>query len=246
MISKTESHEIASALTRFAVNHPERVRIRFSGGGDSAPFTANPEDMNATGFVCPAQTGKTENCGSCGLLCATAKKNVTFLGHARSLKADHPAIVNGTTVFMNSKLTNLDPAGEKSVLKPSTNAKLGRKVEKGAWKGARFLTLTLTERETCPRSCPHWNDCYGNNMHLAKRISTDGLMEKIESDLEALNPKNEYVVRLHVLGDFYSVEYVEFWNRMLEKFENVRVYGYTAHAIDNSHLVPAFQMAEVA
>ena len=99
MITNSESRKIAAALTRFAQNHPDRVRIRRSGGGDDAPFSANPETMNATGFVCPAQTGKTANCGSCGLLCATAKKNVTFLGHARALKDDHPAIVKGTTVF---------------------------------------------------------------------------------------------------------------------------------------------------
>lgn len=246
MINAETSTKIAAALTRFAQNHPERVRIRHSGGGDDSPFSANPETMGCSGFVCPAQTGKASNCGTCGLACATVKRNVTFIGHARSLKADHPALVNGTTVFANSKLTNLDPAGEKSVLKPSSNAKLGKKVTKGPWKGHEFLTLTLTERETCPQSCPHWSDCYGNNMHLAKRISTDGLMAKIESDLEALNPKKSYVVRLHVLGDFYSVEYVEFWNRMLEKFSNVRVYGYTAHAIDNSHMFPMAQVAEVA
>ena len=71
-------------------------------------------------------------------------------------------------------------------------------------------------------------------MHLAKRISTAGLMEKIESDLEALNPKKDYAIRLHVLGDFYSVEYVEFWNQMLDRFSNIKIFGYTAHAIDNS------------
>ena len=245
MIDQIESRLIASALNIVARDYPERFRVRFSGGGES-PFSANPLEDGFKGITCPAQTGKTKNCGTCGLICATSLRPINFEGHARSLKNDHPAIVEGTTVFMNSKLTNLDPSGEKSVLKQSTNSKLGRKVEKGSWKGYKFLTLTLTERETCPVTCPHWNDCYGNNMHLAKRISTNGLMEKIESDLSKLNPKHNYAIRLHVLGDFYSVEYVEFWAEMLEKFPNIRIYGYTAHPIDNSHLFADNELMEVA
>lgn len=248
MITASESRKIARALTRFCRMYPNRVRIRYSGGGDDHGFTANPESMNASGFVCPQQTGKTKNCGTCGLLCATAKKNVTFIGHARKLKSDHPAIVNGTTVFMNSKLTSMNPLESKCVLKQSSNDKLGKKVEKGAWKDFIFLTLTLIERETCPISCPHWFDCYGNNLHRSHRFNTNGLMEAIERDLEALNPKKNYVIRLHVLGDFYSVEYVEFWSRMMNKFSNIRIYGYTAHAVDNSHLFAnnPFQTVEVA
>ena len=237
MINATESLKIADALTTVAKNFSERFRVRMSDGGDSTPFTANPENKGCSGFVCPQQIGKTANCGTCGVLCALTTKNVTFIGHAKAMKDTHPSIINGTTVFANSKLTNIDPMSEKTVLKASSNAKLGKKVVRGAWKGAEFLTLTLTERETCPRHCAHWNDCYGNNMHLAKRISTVGLMDAIERDLNNLNPAKQYVIRLHVLGDFYSVEYVEFWGRMLEKFSNIKIYGYTAHAIDNSHLV---------
>jgi len=233
MINKSESNQIAASLTKFAQNHSDRVRIRYSGASICGKWDAVTEDSTVDSMVCPAQTEKVENCANCGL-CWTTPKPIKFLGHARSLKNDHNAIVNGTTVFSNSKLTNLNPAGEKSVLKKSSNKKLGTKIAKGIWKDHAILTLTLTERETCPRSCKHWNDCYGNNMHLAKRISTDGLMEKIEADLEALNPKKDYAIRLHVLGDFYSVEYVEFWNRMLDRFSNIKIFGYTAHAIDNS------------
>lgn len=236
MINATESLQIAAALTKVAQNHAKRFRVRFSGGADDHFYTANPETVKCSGFVCPQQLNKTANCGSCGILCALSTKNVTFLGHAKAMKSDHNSIINATTVFSNSKLTNIDPMSEKTVLKASSNAKLGKKVTKGAWKGAEILTLTLTERETCPVTCPHWLDCYGNNMHLAKRISTVGLMDAIERDLNNLNPNKHYVIRLHVLGDFYSVEYVEFWNRMLDKFSNIKIFGYTAHAINNDHL----------
>jgi hypothetical protein len=38
-----------------------------------------------------------------------------------------------------------------------------------------------------------------------------------------------FVVRLHNLGDFYSVEYVELWGKLLERHPGLHVWGYTAH-----------------
>ena len=37
------------------------------------------------------------------------------------------------------------------------------------------------------------------------------------------------VVRLHVLGDFWSVEYVQFWDAMLRALPMLAVFGFTAH-----------------
>ena len=37
-----------------------------------------------------------------------------------------------------------------------------------------------------------------------------------------------FAVRLHNLGDFYSVEYVELWRSMLERHPALHVWGYTA------------------
>ena len=39
---------------------------------------------------------------------------------------------------------------------------------------------------------------------------------------------NGFAVRLHNLGDFYSVEYVELWRRLLERHSALHVWGYTA------------------
>ncbi len=49
-----------------------------------------------------------------------------------------------------------------NLIKKSTNVKLGKKVTKGIYKGYPIFTLTLEERKTCPRSCKHWNNCYGD------------------------------------------------------------------------------------
>ena len=115
--------------------------------------------------------------------------------------------------------------------KGSGNKKLGFKVTSSKWKGSRLYSLTLTERETCPRSCHHWDDCYGNNMPFAFRYSTDGIMEKLEEEIPQLLEKHKdgITIRLHVLGDFYSVEYVQFWERMLLEHPKLTIFGYTAN-----------------
>ena len=234
MISAMESKKIAEALNGLVREFPIRARLRGSGQGD-ATFSANSEEDGFDGITCPAQTGLVKNCGECGL-CFTTIKNINFAGHAKSLRDDHFAIVDGTTIYPKS-IKNVNEV--KKVLQPG-NDKIGLRVNKGhaAYRGAKFLALSLTERVTCPRSCKHWNDCYGNNLFQSNRLQTDGLMEAIEAELAVLGKfKNrKYAIRLHVIGDFYSVEYVEFWKRMLETYDNIVVWGYTAHDIDNSHL----------
>jgi len=37
------------------------------------------------------------------------------------------------------------------------------------------------------------------------------------------------IIRLHVLGDFYSVEYVELWQHLLTKFDNLAIWGFTGY-----------------
>lgn len=111
------------------------------------------------------------------------------------------------------------------------NAKLGDKITKGAWKGLPIYSLTLTERDTCPTTCYHWDDCYGNNMPFAHRFKAgDGLESAIPEQLGKLAAKFPmgFVIRLHVLGDFYSPEYVKLWADMLIQYPMMRIYGYSA------------------
>ena len=48
-----------------------------------------------------------------------------------------------------------------------------------------------------------------------------------------LKHKEGIVIRLHVLGDFYSCEYVNFWEEMLLMHPKLCLLGYTARKGDN-------------
>jgi hypothetical protein len=141
------------------------------------------------------------------------------------------AILSGRSVFANTvKSVSDGMAKSERAIKPSKNVKLGKIVTRGKLAGAKIYTLTLEERATCPDTCKHWSTCYGNNMYLATRYTVDAsLLTQIEADLHFYNSKAKpFLVRLHVLGDFASIEYVAFWARMLGQFEHLNIYGYTA------------------
>lgn len=122
-----------------------------------------------------------------------------------------------------------------SVLKQSKNGKLSKDrlpvIKKGKFKGYVIYTLTLEERATCPRYCHHWDDCYGNNMMFAHRIEHGLELEKrIESEVaELCGLYRGVIIRLHVLGDFYSKEYVLLWGGLLRKHDNLAIWGFTGY-----------------
>ena len=139
-----------------------------------------------------------------------------------------------STIYQKGIKSSLDHPSP-LLKKGSSNKKLGFKVSAKKWTGKRLYSLTLVERETCPTSCHHWNDCYGNNMPFAHRFSTEGLIPRLESEIGYLLQKHKegIVIRLHVLGDFYSTEYVEFWQEMLLTHPKLCIFGYTARRGDN-------------
>lgn len=153
-------------------------------------------------------------------------------GVTRKLHGHERAAVVGATVHPSRAL----PAPPNGVLKPGDNQrKLGKRVMKGAWKGLPLYSLTLEERATCPRTCKQWLNCYGNNMGHAKRFHHGPELESaILTDLVFLSRRHPrgFVVRLHILGDFYSAAYVAFWKRALDSFPALRVFGYTAWQAD--------------
>lgn len=149
-------------------------------------------------------------------------------GDPLTLAINHPALVEGRTLFRKRVVQARRSA---RLLKSGhNNRKIGATVQKGRWKGFPIFTLTLEERATCSRACLHWRDCYGNKMNWSERvIHGDALERRLEKELAALNrsrPKG-FVVRLHVLGDFYSVDYVGLWLKWLEKFPALHVFGYS-------------------
>lgn len=104
------------------------------------------------------------------------------------------------------------------------NKKLGYLVTKGRHAGRRLFSLTLEEGRSCP-PCDLAKSCYGGNMHLARRWrhgpALEGMIRAEVDQLQSLKP----LVRLHVLGDFYSIPYARMWAEELE----VAVFGYTHH-----------------
>jgi hypothetical protein len=145
------------------------------------------------------------------------------------LPPHHPASREGACIFPSTVI----PAGQvKRLLKSGEHSrKIGGTVAKGALRGRPIFTLTLEERETCPRSCEQWASCYGNNMHMAQRIADDGtLIRRLWAEMAVLNVDHPsgFLIRLHVLGDFYSEEYVALWRQALNDFPGLRIFGFTA------------------
>ena len=140
------------------------------------------------------------------------------------------AIENGRTIYTNNVYNSISHNGW--LLKVSNNKKLGKaKIVKGRHKNKFIYSLSLEERKTCPKSCFHWKTCYGNNMPFAHRFTADNnLMKKLDNELNLLSKKHKegILIRLHVVGDFFSVKYVKFWEKMLGKYNNISIFGYTA------------------
>ena len=160
----------------------------------------------------------------------------------------HNAITNNTTVYRKNVIRDVKAPYKNnsyypySMIKESTNIKLGKKVLKGLKKGYKVYTFALVERETCTNECEHYITCYGNNMPFGIRFDpyNKNFMPKLEQDIKeiALKPSNKqgFLLRLHVLGDFYSVDYVLFWKRMLKLYPNLNIYGYTRNHNDSKYL----------
>lgn len=130
---------------------------------------------------------------------------------------------------------SVKPASD-NMLKPGrNNAKLGDVVTVKKWQGYAMYSLSLEERKTCPSTCQQWDNCYGNNMPFAHRFDSNdpAFLSKLEQQLDKLAKKHiakgqGIVVRLHVLGDFFSVDYVKWWESMLKVYgPKLCVFGYT-------------------
>lgn len=150
-----------------------------------------------------------------------------------NLKPGHQALSKGRTIFLKS--ITAPKQATRLLQSASTNRKLGggkKTIVRGRWAGMDLYQLLLEERATCPRSCQQWSNCYGNNMYLAKRIDHRRWSEfktVLEAEISALAGRHPagYVVRLHVLGDFFSLRYVALWKRALANHPALHIFGYT-------------------
>tara|TARA_Y100000114_G_scaffold36311_1_gene31827 strand:- start:71 stop:760 length:690 start_codon:yes stop_codon:yes gene_type:complete len=146
----------------------------------------------------------------------------------RKADINKPAV----TMYPNAKRSIAEL--KTGALKLSNNNKIADKgklpvVKKGKFKGYVIFTLTLEERATCPRECYHWDNCYGNNMRFAHRIEHGPALEaKLNEEIAELCATYKgVIIRLHVLGDFYSTGYVNLWAWWLSEYDNLAVWGYT-------------------
>lgn len=147
----------------------------------------------------------------------------------KDIALDHPAITGARTRYLKMVV---DPTTENRLLKGGeNNRKIGGRVLKGRLKGMPIRTLTLEERATCPRSCEHWRRCYGNSMHWSRRLRHGPELEVLlAAEVDRLMVENPggVLVRLHVLGGFYSIDYVDLWAGLLAKHPTLHVFGFTA------------------
>jgi hypothetical protein len=144
---------------------------------------------------------------------------------------DHAAIMNGHTIYPTTVHTPRRAGGPWALKSAGNSKKIGGLILKGKWKGFPAYTLTLEERATCPTMCRHWRSCYGNRMQWAQRMQVGPDLEwrlVRETALLDIDHPNGFAVRLHNLGDFYSVEYVELWRKLLARHSGLHIWGYTA------------------
>lgn len=149
---------------------------------------------------------------------------------ARALRPDHPALEAARTIFPHS--VKHPDSGEPLLVSGHNNRKLGARVMRGSHAGMPIFQLSLEERDTCPRSCHLWAACYGNSMHLARRISTKDpdrffiALDHALGKLQRAHPTG-FMLRLHTLGDFFSRQYVDAWRGWLVDFPALHAFGYT-------------------
>lgn len=165
---------------------------------------------------------------------ATLTRFVKTEGFHKSGRKVAPMPEDATGTRFKGRVLRVADAGN-LLVSGHNNMKLGRDVRKGKLRGYRIFTLSLEERATCPRSCFHWRDCYGNALHMNKRVDhrDPAFLPALAEEIATLCAKKTGVlIRLHALGDFYSVEYVDFWRDMLVKHPRLSVFGYTARQFE--------------
>lgn len=145
------------------------------------------------------------------------------------LDAAHPAAMEGRTIFPSTVVGAAESA--RFLVSGHNKSKLGKKVTKGPWAGMTLFHVTLEERATCPRSCQRWLDCYGSAMPFARRNDhrDPEFLAALDREVRTVARAHPdgFVVRLHTLGDFYSMDYLNVWGDLLLDLPNLHIFGYT-------------------
>ena len=150
----------------------------------------------------------------------------------RGLPDGHPALVENRTLFPSTVVTVDENYDGHLLVSGANNRKLGKTITKGRFKDYALYGLSLEERATCPTTCAVRSYCYGNGMQLARRHRIgdfEFFALLLEDEIRSVLEENEtgLMVRLHVLGDFPSVDYVAMWADLLDAHPKLAAYGYT-------------------
>lgn len=124
----------------------------------------------------------------------------------------------------------------------------GISLGEGNMKVGEVLSFSLPSRLSCP-GASRWclEHCYARRLErirpTCRRAYRDNLVEATDTDafaekLSAILPRILLQLRLHVSGDFFSVEYIEAWRRICQSLPETRFWAYT-----RSWNVPALQEA---
>lgn len=114
--------------------------------------------------------------------------------------------------------------------------------------GMREVVTIATSTKTLITEGFLSHNCYGNHMPWSLRLQAGPELEaQLEHELKGLQAKHPkgFVVRLHILGDFYSVEYVQRWIYWLDRFPALHVFGYTARAYNDPIGIAVRDLARV-
>lgn len=147
----------------------------------------------------------------------------------RHIPANSPAILENRTLYPKAVVSAAD--APRVLISGANNIKFGARIKKGEWSGFPLFHLTLEERSSCPPTCNNRVTCYGNSMPFARRHRMDeSLLPALEEELSVLqeNYPSGFAVRLHVLGDLFSRDYVFAWLKFIDRFPALHIFGYTA------------------
>ena len=156
-----------------------------------------------------------------------------------SMRKENSSLIATDKTHRTRYLKSVKPPDTNMLKSASYNKKLGKTVSIKKWKDMPMFALTLEERNTCTTACNQYKICYGNNMPFAKRHDhtdpdfLDNLDASINNVANQRGSKDGFVVRLHVLGDFYSKAYVNAWQSALNKYPGLHAFGYTHHRHDS-------------
>ena len=169
-----------------------------------------------------------------------------------SMRKESSSLIATDKTHRTRYLKSVKPPDTNMLKSASYNKKLGKTVSIKKWKDMPMFALTLEERNTCTTACNQYKICYGNNMPFAKRHDhtdpdfLDNLDASINNVPNQRGSKDGFVVRLHVLGDFYSKAYVNAWQSALNKYPGLHAFGYTHHRHDSPIGKQLKRMNEVA